>query len=296
MKISLALSALWLAAASAHGATPRSYVSVSGSDANVCSNSTTPCRTFVGAVAQTSYGGQVVVLDSGTYDGGTITQAVTIHAPAGVAALVETPIVVDAPNQIVTLQGLTFASPTPGVGTAITINHGWALNIENCVLRGWNIGLYFNIIARLSVLDSTIRDNRTGIYLGPTPGPVRASIAHTRLLDNSLYGLFISSNAARVTVREVLATGNHYALYATSNSSTPAELHVSASILSNNYGGVLATTNVGYGKVRIWDSSVTNNVYGLTAQAPGVILSRVDNTIEGNGTDTVGTIGTFVSK
>src|SRR5262245_31822488 len=128
---SIGLVCLWLVASAAEASAPRAYVSVNGNDANVCSSPSTPCRTFTGAIAQTTSGGEVVVLDSGTFGGGTITQSVTINAPAGVAALAATPITVNAgASDVVTLRGITFVSPSLGTGTALTLSGGAVLNLE----------------------------------------------------------------------------------------------------------------------------------------------------------------------
>jgi hypothetical protein len=42
----------------------RVFVSVNGSDANACSNVSTPCRTFGGGIAQVDADGEVIVIES----------------------------------------------------------------------------------------------------------------------------------------------------------------------------------------------------------------------------------------
>src|SRR5262245_61423611 len=74
---------------------PRAYVSVNGNDLNTCNVPATPCRTYTGAISQVTVGGEVIVLDSGTFGGGTISQSVTINAPSGIIALAATPITVN---------------------------------------------------------------------------------------------------------------------------------------------------------------------------------------------------------
>ena len=70
----------------------RVFVSArSGNNANSCDNIATPCQTFAGAVTQLNPDGEVIVLDSGGYGPVTITQGVTIEAPAGVTAFVHPP-------------------------------------------------------------------------------------------------------------------------------------------------------------------------------------------------------------
>ena len=46
-------------------------------------------------------------------------------------------------------------------------------------------------------------------------------------------------------------------------------------------------------RARVANSTVTNNENGLVQSDIGVLLSRGDNTVEGNTTDLVGTIGSF---
>src|ERR1700687_5345594 len=91
--LALSLVALFIAAASpALGLANRVFVSQrSGNNANSCDNILTPCQTFAGAVLQLNPGGEAIVLDSGGYGPVTITQAVTIEAPAGVLAFIHPP-------------------------------------------------------------------------------------------------------------------------------------------------------------------------------------------------------------
>jgi hypothetical protein len=49
--------------------------------------------------------------------------------------------------------------------------------------------------------------------------------------------------------------------------------------------------------LRVSNSTVTNNGTGLSQGGPGgVLLSRGNNTVEGNGTDTSRTIGSYTAK
>lgn len=50
------------------------------------------------------------------------------------------------------------------------------------------------------------------------------------------------------------------------------------------------------GTVRVSRSTVTDNAVGLQQSGAGVLLSRTDNTVEGNTTPTVGTIGSYGAK
>ena len=65
----------------------RTFISVSGDDANNCRRAT-PCKTFAGALVKTNSGGEIDVLDSGGFGPVTITKAVTIDG-SGVVPLAE---------------------------------------------------------------------------------------------------------------------------------------------------------------------------------------------------------------
>ena len=279
---------LWLATSSAEAVSPRAYVSVSGSDLNTCNLPTTPCRTFTGAITQVTSGGEVVVLDSGTFGGGTISQAVTINAPAGVAALAATAIIVNAgASDVVTLRGITFVSPTPGAGTALTFSGGAGLNVESCVFHGWQYGIYFGSAGKLNVADTTLRDGSEGIRLSPASGAIQAELVRVRLLRNDGYALRVLTGA-KAAIKDSVVSGNADGLYA---GAIGAELNVENCLLSYNNSGVYSVA----GTIRIASSTVTNNTVGLFSGG-GTLLSRLNNMVEGNSFDTSGTIGTITGK
>jgi hypothetical protein len=119
----------------------RVFVSVTGNDANTCSNVATPCRTLAGGISQVDVDGEVIVLDSGSYAGGTIAKAVKINVPAGVVAFSGLPIVVNpGAGKVVVLRGLTIKAADVGSGNGIEHQTG-TLSIENTVVDGWNYGL-----------------------------------------------------------------------------------------------------------------------------------------------------------
>src|SRR5687768_17469756 len=68
-------------------AAPQTFVSTSGKDFNACTRSQ-PCRTFATALSAVDAEGEVIVLDSGSYGAVTITKAVSLIAPAGVNAAI----------------------------------------------------------------------------------------------------------------------------------------------------------------------------------------------------------------
>ena len=104
--------ALAAAAGIAGAATQRTFVASNGVDTATCTLSA-PCRTFATAIANTLPGGEVIVLDSAGYGAATITQSVSIIAPAGIYAGIS----------VFTGDGITIATPGLNVvlrGLAIT--------------------------------------------------------------------------------------------------------------------------------------------------------------------------------
>src|SRR5215216_238873 len=91
----------------------RSYISPSGSDNRLCTRNQ-PCSSFDGALAKTDAGGEIVAMETGTYDPTTITKSATLAA-------------------------------APGADVAIRVNSGNAVTIianagDAVVLRGLRLG------------------------------------------------------------------------------------------------------------------------------------------------------------
>ncbi|HTO74658.1 MAG TPA: right-handed parallel beta-helix repeat-containing protein [Thermoanaerobaculia bacterium] len=120
---------------------PRTFVSAKkGSDAANCSR-TSPCRTFERAIAATTPGGEVVVLDSGGYGAVTISQAVSLEAPDGVYAGMTVSTgdgitIATGASDVVVLRGLTLVGGSAS-GNGITVASGGTVRIEHCTIRGF---------------------------------------------------------------------------------------------------------------------------------------------------------------
>src|SRR5262245_17498237 len=80
------LLVLLLASASVASAqVPRTFVSALGNDSNPCTR-VAPCRSFTRAISQANSGGEVVAIDSGSYEALAITKSISLIAPPGVYA------------------------------------------------------------------------------------------------------------------------------------------------------------------------------------------------------------------
>src|SRR5215216_7730933 len=152
MMMSLLLTCLtFVSTARADGA--RSYISPSGSDNRPCTRNQ-PCRTFDAALAKTDAGGEIVAMETGTYDPTTVSKSITLAAAPGadVAIRVATGNAVTVTanaGDIVVLRGLRLGGPGKNVtgtsGVFFNINSPSccvAVHIENSVISDFERGVH----------------------------------------------------------------------------------------------------------------------------------------------------------
>jgi hypothetical protein len=300
--IRLAVGLLFLALlASASEAQQRTFVSGLGNDGNPCSRAA-PCRTFTQALTLTNSGGEVVVLDSAGYGAFAISQAVPVQAPPGVYAGISVfsgdGITITAGgSDTVILRGLTVNNQGSN-GNGISFNTGGTLHIERCVVNGFaaanGAGVLFGGAGKLEVKDSIMRGNNNGIAVAPVSGIALASADHVRLEGNT-QGLQ-ANDGSKVNVSNSVVSNNGTGFQAISFVSH-AELNIENCIVSGNSAdGVVADSlSTGLATVRVSDTTVANNGTGLN-NFFSVVLSRGNNTVEGNTTNTSGTIGSYTAK
>src|SRR5215471_14837817 len=180
-----------LGSTGAYALSNRTFVSGTGNDANPCSLAA-PCRSFAGAIAQTNPGGEIAVLDTAGYGAVTITKAISIvneeGVEAGITATSGDGITVNAgATDVVNLRGLTLVGA--GGTNGITFTAGGALNIQNCVVRGFtDRGLYLvpTVSTDINVSNTIVSGNQVGIFLQPsgTALTVTASFAQVQAIHN----------------------------------------------------------------------------------------------------------------
>jgi hypothetical protein len=293
--IRLALASLVVILGASRGAeaAARVFVSVNGNDANNCANIATPCRTLNAAINQVDAAGEVIVIDTGSFAGATVTKSVKINVPTGVVAFSASPITVNAgASDVVVLRGLTIKAVTPGVGTGVDFTAGAALYVENCVIDGWATGISVTTGAQVFIKDTTVR-NSTGMGLHATAasGSARVSVDLTRFEGNGGCGVHVTDNG-KASIRDSVSSGNNQGFCA--SSATAAEVNVHNSVASNNTtDGVLAEAAAGV--ARVGSSIVTNNGTGFR-NAGLAFQSLGNNLVQGNGTDTMGTITVVAGK
>jgi hypothetical protein len=221
----------------------RTFVSGTGTANSSCSY-TAPCRFFTQAVAALpSQGGEIDVLDPGSYGQITITNNVSIVG-----------------------RGWTTITATPNT-SAISVTGSGVVNINGVQLdgggTGQSAGISFTGSGSLSIQDSVIRNFVNGIFVQPASGIATVAIKDVTVLNNSNAGIYLTPNGDQsvyATLDHVTTDLNNYGMY------------FDASHL----------TDVGNLRVAVSDSHTgTNGTNGLVANGGGIVnfYVAVKNTV-----------------
>lgn len=279
----------------AHGQSTRTWVSINGSDANAC-NRVSPCRTLAGALAKTSSGGEIDVLDSGDFGTVTLNKAVSVIAPGtlgGIQASSGTAITVNAgSNDKIVLRGLTIDGLGAGLD-GISFVAGGNLYIENCTVNNFSrYGVDFapaNGSGKLFVTDTIVRNNGVGatgggVHLIATTGPGFTVSVDGLRSENNVVGLK-AETLGTVTVRNSFSANNGYSGYTavTPSGSGDVRLFIENSVSTHN--GTTGVASVNLSTVMISNMVITDNQTGLGTSGGGAILSFGNNRVQANATD-----------
>lgn len=262
---------------------PRTFVSGRGNDATPCSV-LLPCRTLQAALAQTTPGGEIYVLDSAGYGGLTINKAVSITsegAVAGITVGAGVGIMINAgANDVVNLRGFNIDGGNAGA-FGIQFRSGRSLNIQKSVVRGFvNSGINFapTGTSSLFVSDTTVSGNQnSGILVSSNgSGTVNAALTRVTASGNGV-GVFACGSNANVTLTDTVAGNNNYGIGACSSA-----VMVRNSTINNNAIGISADQSA---IVRVGQSTVTANGIGWQFTNGGQVQSFGNNNVGGNATD-----------
>lgn len=300
---------LGLCLSGAADAAQRSFVSITGSDGNIGSECavTSPCRNFAAALSVTDAGGEILVLDTGSYESVSLNKSVAIIAPpgvhAGIGVATGNGVSIDTPGVNVVLRGLSITGFGGSNGIAMTA--GAKLSIENCVVAGFrSTGVVVTTPAKIRIYDSLIRDHGAGgvrLSAGAT-----ADIARSKFLGNAYGGVIVeSSTPGTVTRASVSRTivvgiknGADWGISAESyNGTGTALVEVTRSTISNTTRGVVAYSTVGGASVAtLAASQVNGNVTGLEQLGSGAIFrTRSNNAVQANDANSSGTLTTLAA-
>jgi hypothetical protein len=141
----------------AQAQTNRTFVATTGNDANACSV-TAPCRTLTAALAATSPGGEIVVLNSGGYGPATISRPVTITAigvDASITATSGTALsLLTAGN--VTITGLNLHGSGAAGSIGVVVETGGDVHLYNMQIDSFETGVLMTGGSQLSIHDSKL--------------------------------------------------------------------------------------------------------------------------------------------
>jgi hypothetical protein len=298
----------------------RSFVAGSGNDSSSPCAAATPCRTLATALAHTSAGGEIIVLDSASYDVITITQPVSIVAVAGIFAGVsalpgQSAITVTAgPTDRVFLSGLVITSE--GGNNGILFTSGAALYLENMIVRGYaqagQVDVNFQPAgaAKLFLKDSRIQSGTTGLRIANGGSDIGVTIDNVRFENNGT-GIKVTANGQLTVRNSVVADGSqdgislaganalpltaafdkllvsgNAAAGITSGGALPVYATVGRSTVRGNGGtGIFVANGATASVTRVTQTTIVRNTAGVGTGAGGTILSRGNNTLEANNAD-----------
>jgi len=212
------LASVMLVSTDANGAAAqRTFVASHGNDANPCTLAL-PCRGFAAALVQTTFGGELIVLDSAGYGPVTITGSVSIIAPPGIYAGITVPstgaatgVLIASVGVNVVLQGLTINGAGGTYGVRMT--DGSRLAIEKCVISNFASGLVgagvsIETAAFVNINGTTIKDGDNGVVVGY--GAI-VNIANSQILVMNKEGIELtggpSGTSTGIFISDTMVTG-----------------------------------------------------------------------------------------
>ena len=299
------VTAMFSASGGGGGPAAQTFVSATlGSDSNPCTRSS-PCMTFAAALAQTTAGGEIAVLDPGDFGPVTITKAVSIYADAiSVAGTMPAPgtsgIVVSAgAGDMVYLRGLTFDGVNASGTSGVVFSSGARLQIENCLVQDFTTsgitlspGAGSATTPLLVVRNTTILNNATGILIRPTGGiAVNAVLRWLHIDSNTGDGLRVDGTGGSGAINAIITdstasfnAGNGIDAVSGPGNTTvmvrrvTAALNGSAGIQSNQSSGGIANVIVN-------GSTLYANAIGIQATGGASLLTDANNQVTGNASN-----------
>jgi len=293
---------LAFAGAPANAQAPRTWVSGMGDDTNPCSRAA-PCRTFAGAISKTAAGGEINVLDHGSFGGVTITKSIAIsndgNDTAGVLVSGTNAIIVNAPNtSVVVLRGLDIE----GLGTGfsgIKVLAAGAVHVENCTINNFTqFGIDFvpssdtTTTSQLHVSNSIIRNNQGassgGIRVKPGTNVSAIGMIENTQLRNNFQGLRAEDNS-KVTAKATISAGNATAGFIAVSNATAVTLNLDSCVATGNGTFGIKADNPN-ASTRFANCTIAGNTTGIGTSGGGHTVTFTgsnDNADSGTATDSI---------
>lgn len=277
------VGALVLSAGLSEAQVHRTFVSVTGNDANDCLTPASACRTINAAITKVDANGEVIISSTGSYAGAAITKAVRINAPSGIVAFAALPITINAPAANVVIRGFTIKAVTPGTGVGIVVTDVGNLHLENMVVDGWAAGVQVNAASsKVSVSDSVFRNN-TGIAAIDVTAVSNTSVVKSQF-EKNIRGIRIGVAGATASAARSTFVGNAVG----ASLLAAGFLAIDRCLVANNTANGLFANTAG-AVLRLSGSSVAGNAIGVNVGA-GMVESFGTSGIRGNTTNITGAL------
>lgn len=271
----------------------RAYLSKSGSDAGPCTLQQ-PCRLLPAALAAVNDGGEIWILDSANYNTGpvNIDKSVTVLAVPGATGSVAgsggNAITIGAGIHV-TLRNLNVIDLGTGTNGISATGADAMVTVEGCEIFGFTAGagILIDAPARISIIDSTARDNQHGIVVdqGGT-----ATVVRTKVLNNTQVGIHARptvDSTVNVVVSDSVVSGNERGLVANGASAERrGNLYAVRTVASDNVGAGFSNEGA-YTVVTLSNSMSTGNTIGVLVADGAVTYSTGTNLVYGNTTTDV---------
>ncbi len=291
---------LALSATAAHANAARTYVATSGSDSNSCETVNAPCRTFQAAHGKTFAGGEVIALESGTYNKLSINRAISIIGAPGVHAEITSTgannaVTIQAPQTAtVVLRNLYIAGPNANKGIYLT--SGKALFVEDCTVTGFTRGIQVigPSTAVFYLRNSNVSNSSEAVLVEPTgtdsSKPLAVFVDHCRF-ENYFKGFSAAGRYTLVTLRDSVFEGRskdpavtYGAILASPTSIGTTHIMVENCLVSNNYLGIGTTTD-GVAFISISQNVIYHNQTGVFTCCLSKMITFGNNRFEDNNDD-----------
>ena len=298
-RLSILVGVLSLVSVSASALSNRVFLGLNGNNVADCANPATPCATFAGAMAQVNTGGEIVIEASGGYGPLTITKALTINSAAGVVGYSGSTVTVNAPGAQVVLRGLTIdSSGTSANGIEVTAVG--QLHVEDCHISNFTAnGIHLGVAAQMFLKRTEIKATHIGLLIDNSSNTARVLLEDCRFVSNTsgFVATTSSPGASITTAVRSSSDGNSQWGWVGGADSTGADvLQLESCTGSSNGLDGLFNNSINAASVSRYSNCVfaNNGQYGVDRQGAGMIETRSNSSLTGNGSVAIhGTLGGF---
>jgi hypothetical protein len=295
MNQQLLLSTVLLAGVVGLRAQGNYFVATTGSDANSCSSSSSPCRTFQGALNRATPNSTVVAMDSGEFGPFTITFPVVVDGGShgafvscGVGNCVNvTPASGSTPVTIRNLSIVAYAGPNLlplfAIPTGpLTLDHVSVSAVGE--VSSLNVGIYVIGVLPVVLKDVTVSGVFNGIQVvSDAPGISGAATFQNVFVDVPGIGLLAQDTGITMRNSALVSTaaGSIGIALQIQHSTSPVSTIESTQIANQGIGLSVSGNNT----VRLSNCVIATNTTGVSTASGGAIISFRNNAFSGNGTD-----------